>query len=163
MSLTISPKDIDAQTIEFSLVGEILTGYDLDGFFKTLESMLQKKIVINLEGVRGINSIGVASWISHIKHLQDARANIELEKCAILICEQMNMIPQFCANFPVKSAFAPYFCTHCDSEHEVEFQIGPTDTLKTISLQDEMDCPSCGKTMEFDAIKESYLSFLKNR
>jgi len=163
MALVIDQKILDGNLLRLSVTGEVLSPQDLTELFQIIDSARSSKTIINLRELTSINSSGVATWITKIRLLQEKKVDLEFEQCAILICEQMNMIPQFRGNFPITSAFAPYFCSHCDSEHEMEFQIARNDNREVVEIPDQTTCPSCGKTMEFDAIKESYLSFLKNR
>lgn len=111
--------------------------------------------VINFKDVSRVNSCGVREWVNLITQI--SQASLSYEECPIVVVKQLNAVPDFQGKAKVTSFYAPYFCESCDQE--------AVTLLKTEQVASgtppEMKCPKCSKPMNFDAIPNQYLSFLK--
>jgi eukaryotic-like serine/threonine-protein kinase len=144
-----------ASTVWFGLSGEITEENDL-------QSMIDKSqglhvLDLDLGGVVRINSIGVRDWVKFALALQSSGRTLVLQKCSVPIVQQLNAIAGFKGNGIVASVFAPYYCRHCDTQSRRLIELSNTQALP--DLEAAMNCPDCGKLMEFDDIAQSYLGF----
>lgn len=142
--------------------------YALDGNidessdYSTFSPMNLTHITFNLEGIKLINSIGVQRWIQFLEGIP-AGITIAFEKCPLRIINQMNLFPEFTGGKPVevKSFYAPYFCTACDSSFSSLIdQAQHAATLVQLKAP-PMDCPKCKGSAVFDGIEKKYFVFLK--
>jgi eukaryotic-like serine/threonine-protein kinase len=134
-----------------TLAGDITERSDLS----PLLSVSSARLVLDLSGVRRINSTGVRSWIRFMSTLSKRTGKIELERCSVVIVHHLNMISSFKGAASVRSVLAPYECPNCEeSKLELIDLKAPS-----IDLKPELPCPRCGGVLEFDDIPDSYLGF----
>ena len=121
--------------------------------FAELAPQLTGDVCLDLAGVRRVNSAGVREWIDFVSGLKSRLTKLSFIRCSVAIVHQLNMIEGFGGGAEIKSAYAPYFCTKCNSEHADLLELsGP------VTIQDTLPCPKCGGSMEFDELPQ-YLSF----
>lgn len=141
------------QKTRVALIGEITEEAD----FSALTNLGSPRLVVDLSRITRINSSGLREWIEFVRACNQAGATLTLENCAPLVVNQLNMIWRFAGEGgSVSSVFAPYYCKHCDLEHQVLIDLsrGPVDAPAS-----SIPCPKCGQTAEFDDIREVYLQF----
>jgi len=118
------------------------------------------KLVLDLGGIRFINSIGVREWI----RMQQAAANIGLAIELRRVCEplvhQLNIVPAARGVSMVTSFFAPYECEHCEAEHDVVLDVRLHGAALAKMEAPEMPCPDCKKPLVFATEPELYFTFL---
>lgn len=136
------------------LSGRIDENADLDRAF----SNVMPHLVLDLEGIKMINSWGVRKWILAMKEIPQG-TEIEYEKCSPRIVEQVNYVSNFLRPGKMNSFLAPYYCLQCKKEMNItlipeEFQKGPSLRAP------QQNCPDCQSPLEFNDLEEEYFSFL---
>jgi anti-anti-sigma regulatory factor/DNA-directed RNA polymerase subunit RPC12/RpoP len=149
---TFSHQSIDESSARVTVVGEFTEHTD---FSEVLE-LSSLRLVFDLSGVSRINSCGVREWIRLMDALRGR--TIELHKCSVPFVAQLNMIVNFVGEAKVCSFFAPYLCVECDKE-----RLRLVERERALELPEFMACPECGAAMEFDDLKEVYLTFVTRR
>ena len=140
----------DATTIV--LAGSITEASD----FGALLDQPPGTYTLDLAEISRINSSGVREWIRFIRAFTENRS-VSLVRCAVGFVQQLNMISNMAGGSKIVSVMLPYFCSSCDDErsHLLELASGGAE------IHDELACPKCGGSMEFDDLKDSYLSFVR--
>lgn len=118
-------------------------------------------IVLDLEGVTSINSVGIREWIKWIKTLPESPP-LTVRKCPKIVIDQVNMIAGF---LPVKtiieSFFVPYFSETTNNEKMVLFEKDKHFTGAELTPPESVN-DDAGNPMEMDVIAAKYFKFLKN-
>lgn len=124
------------------------------------------EIIVDMEKVTFINSIGVKNWINWTLKVPPG-CKLELLKCPFVIINQVNMVHGFLPKAArVQSFYAPYVCDSCNNEMNYLFQKGKDYEYKNgaekewIKIPEELPCKKCGKTMEPDFIDKKIIGFL---
>jgi hypothetical protein len=118
-------------------------------------------VVIDLEGVTAINSVGIREWIKWIKAIPTS-IELSVRKCPKIIVDQINMVAGFLpATTKVESFFVPYYADATGSEKMILFQTGKEFKDGQIEPPAEVKDDS-GEMMEMDVIEAKYFKFLKN-
>lgn len=129
----------------------------------TLSELLDKigtHVIIDLGGIRFINSVGVREWIVFLGALVERGSKVVLRKCSEPMVHQMNMVVEAGAGAEIESFHAPFVCAGCGSEQSIALQVAPIrDQLKARTVPNQ-PCPDCGDTMRFDDFPNRYLLFL---
>ena len=112
-------------------------------------------LAIDLAGVEQINSCGVREWIHFVRKLADADRSFELVRCSPAIVRQLNTIANFRGAGQVRSVMLPYYCPSCRSEERRAMELDGGER----TIPEELPCPKCGGTMEFDDLPATYVSF----
>ena len=81
------------------------------------------EVTLDTAEVGFINSIGVREWMRLLRGLADAGARVRLERCAEVIAEQFNMIPDARGSAEVVSLHAPYQCSVCGLERPMLLEV----------------------------------------
>jgi anti-anti-sigma regulatory factor len=136
------------------LGGEITEDTDL----QPVVTKLAPEVVVDLERITRINSVGLREWLSFVRAVEAEGKRLILERCAPPVVAQINMIANFTgANGSVRSVLAPYHCTSCGADQLQLIDLNaPNPEAK---LEESMKCPSCGDEMVFDDLPQSYLMF----
>ncbi len=122
-----------------------------------ISNLVDGKVVLDIAGIRRVNSCGVRSWVAFVRGLVEAGHEIELRRCAPCMVRQMNMVANFASGARVLSVLAPYYCDTCGNEKEVLIEL--TDG-KRPQVAARVPCSRCGQEMEFDDLIETYFDFL---
>lgn len=118
------------------------------------------EVTIDTAEVSFINSIGVREWMRLIRGLTDRGAAIHLERCAEVIIEQINMIPDARGAAEVRSFHAPYQCTGCGLEASMLLDLARHGDAMRRMQAPPMACPDCAQPMELYEVPEKFFSFL---
>jgi hypothetical protein len=110
--------------------------------------------VINLAGLRSINSLGVREWAQFLLSLTK-KSTVVLEECSVVFIDQANIVPQILAGARVASFFAPYFCPQCNIELNCKLSVA-NHRKKLSERRAPQIIHSCGAELQFDALEESY-------
>jgi hypothetical protein len=123
-----------------------------------LGSLTGPKVVLNMRGVRRINSYGVRHWMEQIRKVPP---NVTMEVIEIPppIVDQVNMVHGFMGRGKVVSFYVPYTCGNCEEYRE---QLVTTAEVKKRKGLPEVKCVACGTVMEVDDVEEQYLQILKD-
>lgn len=114
------------------------------------------EIAFDLAAVDQINSCGVREWILFVRRLADAERSFELHRCSPAIVRQLNTIANFRGGGQVRSVMLPYYCATCRNESHRPLDLAPGAPR---DFPEELPCPTCGGTMEFDDMPATYVSF----
>lgn len=139
-----------------TLTGEI----DDQATLSDLVDNLGSDVVIDLRGVRFINSVGVREWIVFLGGLTGGGTRVTLRNCSEPMVHQMSMVVEARGSADVESFCAPFLCDDCASERSLVIDVAANlDELKARRVPSQ-PCPDCGGTMRFDDFPNRYLLFL---
>jgi anti-anti-sigma regulatory factor len=133
-----------------ALVGEITE----NSHFRELVGQLSGTVLLDLSGVKRVNSRGVREWVDFVRAVQAKGVTLTLDRCSVPIVHQLNLNAAFGGGCAVRSVFAPYFCPGCNAEHNELYQLE-----KRPRIVETLACPTCGAAMEFDDLPDQYLAF----
>ncbi len=122
-----------------------------------LAAKLSGQVVLDLAGVRRINSQGVRVWIDFLHALQPG-TKLVFRRCSHPVITQINMIANFRGGAVVESFFAPYVCDKCGAE--ADHLIDVVEQRARRGAFPVVTSTACGGAMTFDDVVERYLSFL---
>jgi hypothetical protein len=143
----------DPDGVRHELAGEITEAAD----FSPLLAEPTRRVVLDLEGIKRINSAGVRQWILFMANLTKSGAHVVLERCSVPFVHQLNMVTTFRGGAEIRSVAVPYSCAPCGLE--ATGIVSPTpDAPITVPVK---PCPECGKAMEFDDLPGVYFAFHK--
>jgi anti-anti-sigma regulatory factor len=125
-----------------------------------LVDQLGPKVVVDLGGVRFINSVGVREWIIFLRSMADAGAQVVLRNCSEPMVHQMNMVVEARGQAQVESFHAPYLCEACAAERSVILQMAAHRPQLLKHQIPSARCPECNADMIFDDFPARYLLFL---
>lgn len=117
-------------------------------------------MVINLDQVKMINSLGIREWIKFMSAISSAK--IEFVKAPKIFIDQVNMVQGFITpNCKITSFYVPYFNEDSNAEKNVlysqgkEFGEGFLNVAGSVKGED-------GSELELDVVEQKYFKFLKN-
>ncbi len=140
---------------------------DEDTDFPPVDLNSVKKVVIDLNGIRAINSVGIREWLAWIRPVAQA-ATITLERCPKSMVLQFNMVDGFLPpKAKVSSFYVPYFCEKCDFEGSHLFTMGkdvtngPNGPVINFNAKAASSCSDAACGIELDVSEAKYFQFLK--
>lgn len=142
---------------------EVLTlGGDIDDDVQLvpLAAKLGRRVIIDLDGVTFINSVGVREWITLLDALATRNTDVTLRKVSEPMVRQMAMVTEASGATTIESFHAPYVCTACSEETSLVLPVAPHRAALVAHQPPRQPCPRCGGEMEFDEFPNRYLSFL---
>src|SRR5690348_6840191 len=83
---------------------------------------LRGRVLLDLAGVRRINSFGVRELLNFLEALAP-RCTLEGERCSSAVVMQLNMLPELSKKLQVRSVLVPMECTRCTHEQEVAVEM----------------------------------------
>jgi anti-anti-sigma regulatory factor len=140
-----------------SLSGEV----DDQATLSDLVDQLASHVMVDLGGVRFINSVGVREWIVFLSALADRKVRVVLRNCSEPMVHQMSMVVEARGSAEVESFHAPYLCDDCASERSLVLPVAPHLEALRARKVPAQTCPDCGGTMHFDDFPNRYLLFLE--
>jgi anti-anti-sigma regulatory factor len=150
--------------VERTPAGDLLT---LDGemddraTLSDLTDQLADNVIVDLGGVRFINSVGVREWILFLRALEDEGRRIVLRNCSEPMVHQMNMVVEARGPAEIESFYAPYLCETCAGEASIVLDVASHLPALKAQQMPTRPCPDCGGTMVFDDFPNRYLLFLE--
>jgi hypothetical protein len=142
----------EGDTTFIALGGDITEEAELD---LALEG-IGKNAVIDLSGIKRVNSFGVRNWVNFMQALAEVCESVRFENCATCMVRQFSMVPTTRKGAHIGSLMLPYYCPDCDDEREIRLEVRAASAPEE---PPEENCPECGEEMEFDDVPESYFSF----
>lgn len=161
-------KTIDFGTLKISIdATENLAVYnfvgDIDENFKENEIPRSPglKTIFDLGGINNINSIGIREWIKLANGFKDSK-ELLYKNCSIIFIDQVNMVPDSIGTAKIVSFYAPYFidCGDCSGEKVCLLDVNEDQAFIKQQIGPPRTCKECNKVLEFDALEESYFSFI---
>ncbi len=137
----------EGEVVALVLVGPIDERCDL----AALRGVQTGRLVLDLEGVTRINSVGVGEWIRTMQAIPES-VEVVWERASVALVRQMSMIANFHGRSRIRSFHAPYYCPACDVERDVLLEASALSR----AVAPERTCPDCGAPMEFDEVEEDY-------
>lgn len=140
------------------LIGSI----DEDSQFSVVALTGQKKILLDLEQIKSINSVGIREWIKWTKSA-DGDAQFVFQKCPKVIVDQMNLVAGFLPeNGKVESFFVPYFNEDSGAEKMILFTEGKEFSNGQVTPPASVKGDG-GEELEMDVIEAKYFKFLQKK
>jgi hypothetical protein len=151
-NLKIHLETVQADCILVRFEGEIHEN------FKAKQVILPKaaSYLINLSGLKSINSLGIREWSTFVANLC-RNANVTLDECSVVFIDQANIVPQILSSSKVTSFFAPYYCPQCNLELNCKLS-SVTHRKRLQERRAPQLIHSCGAELQFDALEESYFA-----
>ena len=118
------------------------------------------RLVLDLEGIRFINSIGVREWIRMQQAASKQQLHVELRRVPEVIVHQLNIVVAARGSALVTSFFAPYVCNECDREDSILLDVIKHGAALARKKAPEQRCESCGGEMALLDPPEIYLTFI---
>lgn len=138
----------------------VLSGaIDENSDLKAVFAQITSDVIINLRGVKRINSMGVHNWIPVITKAA-SQHRVVLDELSYAFVQNAVAVANLFGAADVRSCMAPYFCATCKDNFTITVtreevaQAGNEAPLKR--------CTKCQSPMEFDEL-DGYFSFFKAR
>ncbi|MBX3020762.1 MAG: hypothetical protein KF799_03735 [Bdellovibrionales bacterium] len=153
MSFTVSKKQEGSNTVL-----EVAGNVDEDANFAPPDLAGASSVILDLEKVTAINSVGIREWIKWVKSFPAAA--LAVRKCPKIIVDQINMVAGFLpAGTKVMSFYVPYYADTSGNEKMVLFENGKEFKDGKVTAPAEVKDDS-GEVMEMDVIEAKYFKFL---
>ena len=151
-----------------SLVLSLTGAIDEDTEFAAVDTSSASAIIVDLNGVKSINSVGIREWLNWIRPLAEQKP-LTLRNCPKSIVFQLNMVEGFLPKGgKVASFYVPYYCEKCDKESNILFNLGKEVSVDAgqvkVNFAISGSATGCAETpcqMEMDAAEAKYFQFLK--
>jgi anti-anti-sigma regulatory factor len=130
------------------LVGKIDEKFDGQAILDAVQP--HQRVILRLDGVRGISSLGVRALESFMAKLGER--DVVLEDISAAIANQVTMIPNLLGTARVTSAKLPFICPSCGTEEARSIPYEPN-----AATTHAPKCSACGTRMDFDGFSEEYL------
>jgi hypothetical protein len=156
MAFAINSK-VEGATVMVSVTGNV----DEDAGFQPVDVGTATAVVLDLNGVTAINSVGIREWIKWVKAFPPT-AQLSVRNCPKIIVDQINMVAGFLPpGTRIESFYVPYYSDATGSEKMVLFVNGREfKDDGSIDFSAEIKDDS-GEVMEMDVIEAKYFKFLK--
>jgi hypothetical protein len=118
----------------------------------TGRSVSGRRVVVDVGAVKNINSFGVRTWVNFLHDLCAHATEVTIQRMPPVLVNQAGMVANFLGRARVESFFSPWCCVECDHE---QLELHPIDA----ELPAVYRCPECDGEMEFDGLRDTYLSF----
>jgi len=110
-------------------------------------------VVFNLEGLRGINSLGIRIWMAFMARLNGSQSQFKFVRCSDVFIEQLVMMTNFLPErTTIESLYVPYVCQQCRVERIVLTQLSGGE----LSTQEDVTCEVCQQKMELDELMSEF-------
>jgi hypothetical protein len=153
--------NVEGTAIRCALGGDI----DERAQMKT-DFTLKPVLVVELSGVKMINSVGVDKWIKWVTALQMLRKDLIMvfRRVPYVVARTMNTVEGFLPKrFEIESLSVPYYCGSCDTNHDFlmikgrDYVLGPDFKF----VEARVDCPKCQSRLELDVMPDKFFQFLR--
>lgn len=113
------------------------------------------QVRLDLSEISGINSSGIHAWLEAYRR-RNSSLQLVLERCALAMVRQFNMVPTLASTGTIESICAPYFCPFCCIE---SMEILGTDEIEGTEPP-ARTCQRCARDMRFEEMPDWYFAFL---
>ena len=120
-----------------------------------IRSVEEGALVLDLSGVRRINSIGVREWILSMMTIPPEVA-VFWERVSVPMVSQLGMIANFHGHSRIRSFYAPYFCSSCRAD-QARLLSTSEDFRDEAQSPPPQECEHCERVLEFDDVESDYL------
>ncbi len=131
---------------------------DADLLFQRIQSDIANDpvVVIDFAQVQGINSLGVRSWVTFLRNIEEKKEVIFVH-CTPDIIMQINMVPSFLVKSTIESFFVKYVCDTCNKE---EKKLILKKDLAPKSIPELPKCAESDCGLQTEELEEEYFVFL---
>jgi hypothetical protein len=135
-------------SVHARITGKIDEHFEPQPIYSAIASA--QAVVLELEGVRSISSLGVRAFEAFLRGLGNRQ--VFLDQISAALANQFSMIPNLIGTAQVVSAKLPFVCPACGSEalHAIPYQA-------SAATSHAPPCPTCQTKMDFDGFWEEYL------
>jgi anti-anti-sigma regulatory factor len=152
---------VDSKLNGDTLVLEVKGSVDEDSNFTPPNLGSASRVVLDLNHVTAINSVGIREWIKWVKTMP-ASLQLSVRNCPKIIVDQINMVAGFLpAGTVIESFYVPYYADSSGNEKMVLFTNGKEFKGSDLFAPDVVKGEG-GEEMEMDVIEAKYFKFLKN-
>ncbi len=109
-----------------------------------------RAVVLKLDGVRSISSLGVRALESFMRALGERE--VILDEISAAVANQVTMIPNLVGRATVRSAKLPFVCPSCGHEEACS-----VPWVADAATAHAPACARCKSKMELDGFSEEYL------
>jgi len=120
-------------------------------------TQLRGRVVLDLAGIRRINSFGVRELLNFFDALQ-RNCQLEAERCSSAVVMQLNMLPEFTRHLRVRSILVPLECPKCLHEQEIPVEMGAPGLRPRIPAT---KCDRCQTVMDMSEPADRYFAFVE--
>ena len=157
-----STQFIEGETLVLKLEGAI----DEDAAFPSVETEKFSKVVLDLDGISAINSVGIREWMEWIRPIA-AKVSLVFRNCPKAMVFQINMVEGFLPQgASVESFYVPYYSEKCDKEQNALFVVGKDVAVEGGSVKvnfdpnSQLQCSATDCELEMDVTEAKYFQFL---
>lgn len=126
------------------------------------EMLVARRVVLDIEHVSCINSLGVREWVRLLTMLHDASIEVTLRRCSEVMVQQMNMFHSAVYKVGVESFQAPYRCDACRREVMMTIDMADHDGDVADARPPTFSCETCGGALVFIDLPERYFLFVQH-
>ena len=119
-------------------------------------------VTIDLEGITGINSAGIRSWVLFIRPFAKDRL-VCLECCPPCFVQQLNMILSMAAGCRVGSVLVPVECRACTTSRLVKVPEEDFADDAAITARLAGVCSRCGQPVQTSVELRDYFGFARSQ
>lgn len=117
-----------------------------------------RPIIVDMRGVRRINSYGVRVWLDAVRQVP-AAAPLTFVHCPSPVIDQCNMVTGFLGHGELESFYAPMTCRECDETVDRLFEVRAVRA--NLGRLPVTPCPRCSRPMEIDDLEDQYLLYIR--
>lgn len=118
------------------------------------------ELIINLDQVKMINSLGIREWIKFMN--ANSGTKIEFSFAPKIFIDQVNMVQGFITpNCKITSFYVPYFNEDSNAEKNVLYSLGKEFGEGFLNVAGSVKGED-GSELELDVVEQKYFKFLKN-
>lgn len=114
-------------------------------------ALLQQHVLFDLSGLTKMTSFGVRQWLELMRILSDRDHRVFMARVSATLAHQMGMNRGLVGRSAVVSCMAPYYCSSCGHEHDIEVDCSESRDAALKQTRDMFECPVCHGESEFDA------------
>ena len=134
-------------------------GGAIDEKAKFIEVKLNGKMIVNLEAVNFINSVGTRSWCLWLQRFR-APTQITMVRCPVIMVKSFSSVKNFLTDrCTIESFYVPFYSDKIGERQDFLAVRGANFGDGNFTFPELKD--SAGELMEMDVIPELYLSFIK--
>jgi anti-anti-sigma regulatory factor len=144
----IETRTLEDGSVHASIVGKIDEHFDAQQILVAAAG--RRRVVLRLDGVRSISSLGVRALETFMSALGERE--VLLDDISAAMANQLTMIPNLLGRATVRSAKLPFICSGCGAEgsYSVPYRAGAASSHAPV-------CGVCKTKMDFDGFTEEYL------
>ena len=153
LQVTIETKSDGITYVAFS--GAIDENSDFQQVFDRVSS----DAVFNMRAIDRVNSMGVHSWVPHVKRFSSEH-KLVIEDISYPLVQNANSVARLFGSAQIHSCMAPYYCATCRDNTTVP--VTYDEVVGAGMKPPPKQCAKCNSVMEFDEL-DGYFEFFRAR